>query len=144
MGVPQRQQFPFFEEMHWFVAQKYVHRWRATRMVREAAEEAGQELVGVGTGTGVSITAFELAGLQPLAVSLTDWLDRQGEKHPDVPDAVKDDDGGARELLADLFAFIHGANFSLAFRSLFARFGGLFGHVSTLPYSRPGTRVPGT
>ena len=43
------------------------------RMVREAAEEAGQELVG----TGVAITAFELAGLQLLAPSLSDWLDRQ-------------------------------------------------------------------
>ena len=72
MGVPQRQQFPFFEEMHWcdhcvrtdqrsvydggyicalrclvfirFVALNYVQKWRSTRLLREAAEHAGGAL----------------------------------------------------------------------------------------------------
>jgi hypothetical protein len=52
-------QFPFFEEMHWFVARKYVQKWRESRMLREAAAEAG---AAIGNVTG--LTVYELCGLR--------------------------------------------------------------------------------
>ena len=70
MGVPQRQQFPFFEEMHWYVAQHYVARWRKEDARRLAGEAAGIEV------TLSPISKFELAGLADLATSLCDALPR--------------------------------------------------------------------
>ena len=90
MGVPQRQQFPFFEEMHWYVAQHYVARWRKEDARRLAGEAAGIE------AALSPISKYELAGLADLATSLCDSPPRPVLRAPvassDLADGVA---GGA-------------------------------------------------
>jgi hypothetical protein len=95
IGVARRQQFPFYEKMHWFVALRYVLRWRKH-----------------GPGPETELPAFELAGLQSLAAALASWRARgeDGKKTKgyadEVPRQVHQQVGGPEALLADLRAML--------------------------------------
>ena len=62
MGVAQRQQFPFFEEMNWRAAHKFVLRWRVQRGAIERAAARAEAAATLASVTGGGTTATATSG----------------------------------------------------------------------------------